>query len=148
MNSGKQKELADGNCVIVRLGGKEAYGKDMSPRTETPYKADDAGKLAQHSEARSSVSEVNGGAVYRNNAFLPGEASRPCGACFNPPPKHRGDGGNVMIEPRGVSRDHSSWWNQAGSSRRRVTRPVKNLEILSPVKDRTEEEEATGGVYG
>lgn len=147
MNSDKLKELADGNCVIVRLRGKEAYGKDMSPRTGTSYKADGAGELAQHSEALSSALEVNGGVVYRNNAFLPGETSRPCGAGFNLPTKHRGRGGNVVIEPRGVSRDHSSCCNQARSSRRRETRPVKDLEALTAVKDRTEEVEATGGVY-
>ena len=32
-------------------------------------------KLAQHSEGRSSVSEVNHGVVHRNNVLLPGEVS-------------------------------------------------------------------------
>lgn len=118
MNSNKQKGLADGNCGIVRFRGKEAYAKDASLRTETWYKADCVDKLAQHSEIQSSMQEVNHGVVYRNNAFLPGEASWPCGAGFNLPSKHRGSGGNVMIVPRGVSRDHSSLWNQARSSRR------------------------------
>ena len=33
MNQMKEQILAYGNCGIVRFRGKEAYGKDMSPRT-------------------------------------------------------------------------------------------------------------------
>lgn len=65
--------LTYGNCGIVRLRGKAAYGKDMSPQTGTWYKADGMGELAPHSEALGSVSEVNHGFVYRNSVFLPRE---------------------------------------------------------------------------
>jgi len=78
MNLTKEQILAYGNCETVRFRGKAAYGKDVSPRTGTPYKADGAGELAPHSEARGSVPEVNGGVVHRNNVFLPGPTS-PCG---------------------------------------------------------------------
>lgn len=50
MNSDKIKELAEGNCETVRDRGKAAYGKDMSPRTETSYKADGAGELVKDPE--------------------------------------------------------------------------------------------------
>lgn len=77
MNQTKEQIRAYGNCGIVRDRWKAAYGKDMSPRTGTRYKADGTGELAPHSEAHGSVSEVNRGVVYRNSVFLPGEASRP-----------------------------------------------------------------------
>ena len=75
MNQIKYRILDYGNCGIVRFRGKEAYVKDVSPRTETWYKADGAGELAPHSEALGSVPEVNHGVVHQNNTFLPGEAS-------------------------------------------------------------------------
>jgi len=55
----------------------------MSRRTETPYKADGTGKLAQHSEARCSVPEVNGAAAQQEFTSLlreicvPGTAATP-----------------------------------------------------------------------
>jgi hypothetical protein len=75
MNSKSIIELDYGNCKIVRVCGKEAYVKDVSPRTGTWYKADGMVKLAQHSEGQSSVAEVNHGVVHRNNVLLPGEVS-------------------------------------------------------------------------
>ena len=84
-----------------------------------------AGELAQHSEALSSAMKVNPEVVYRNNAFLPGEASSTCDAGLKLPSKHRGSLSNGRIERRGVSRGHSSCVSRAGSSCRRVTRPVK-----------------------
>ena len=71
----KVKELDWGNCEIARFHGKEADVKSVSPRTEMCYQADGMDELAQHSEVRSSVSEVKHGVVRRNNTFLPGEAS-------------------------------------------------------------------------
>ena len=50
MNLDKIQILAYGNCGIMRFRGKEAYGKDMSPRTETSYKADGAGELVREPE--------------------------------------------------------------------------------------------------
>ncbi|HBR95531.1 MAG TPA: hypothetical protein DEA90_15320 [Opitutae bacterium] len=75
MNQITKQILAYGNCEIVRFRGKAAYGKDMSPRTGTWYKADGMGELAPHSEALDSVSEVNHGVVYRNKVFLPGPST-------------------------------------------------------------------------
>jgi hypothetical protein len=40
--------------------GRKPSSNLMSRRTETPYKADGTGKLAQHSQTRCSVPEVNG----------------------------------------------------------------------------------------
>ncbi|MEO0797076.1 MAG: hypothetical protein AAFX93_18120 [Verrucomicrobiota bacterium] len=60
-------ELDNGNCVIVRLRGKEAYVKDVSLRTGTRYQADGVDELAQHSEVLSSTPEVNHEVVHRNN---------------------------------------------------------------------------------
>ena len=48
------------NCGIARSRGKEAAVKPVSRRTERSYKADGAGKLAQHSNAPCSAPEVNG----------------------------------------------------------------------------------------
>lgn len=119
------KELDYGNCEVATLGGKEAYVNDMGLRTGTGYKADVAGKLAQHSEALSSVAEVKPEVVYQNNVFLPGEASSPCGIGLNLPERCRGRSSDGSIERRGVSRGHSSCLKRAGSSCRRVTRPAK-----------------------
>ena len=71
----KIEELDWGNCEVARFHGKEADVKSVSPRTEMCYQADGMDELAQHSEVRSSVSEVKHGVVRRNNTFLPGEAS-------------------------------------------------------------------------
>ena len=121
MNLQKTEILDHGNCKVARLCGKAAYVKDVSPRTETWYKADGAGELAQHSEASGSAPEVNHGVVHRNNALLPGEASSPWRT------GHRCGGapGNGRVTGRGVSRGHSSRGQRAGSSCRREARPVK-----------------------
>jgi hypothetical protein len=83
-----------------------------------------AGELAQHSEALSSAMKVNPVAVYRNNAFLPGEASSTCDVGLKLPSRHRGSLSYGRIEGRGVSQGHSSHLIRAGSSCRRITRPV------------------------
>ena len=118
MNPNQQQILDYGNCGIARFRGKEAYIKDMSPRTETGYKADGMDKLAPHSEALDSVPEVNLGVVYRNSALLPGEASYAGRPGFNLPERVGGGSSNAAIEIRGVSRDHSSPDQRAGSSPR------------------------------
>jgi hypothetical protein len=147
MNLRKEQILDYGNCKAVRFCGKEAYVKDVSPRTETWYKADGMGELAQHSEASGSVLEVNHGVVHRNNAFLPGEASprrfggfkttRQTGAAAAAMRRSRrreeSAEGIVAVDPRAVS------------NRRRVTRPVKDTEDSNTVKAQTKEGEATGG---
>ena len=56
MNSIKQRIPDYGNCGIARFRGKEAYVKDVSPRTGTGYKADGMGELAPHSEALGAPS--------------------------------------------------------------------------------------------
>lgn len=131
------KELDYGNCGIVRFRGKEAYVKDMSLRIETGYKAGMAGELAQHSKALSSAMKVNPEVVYRNNAFLPGEASSTCDVGLNLPSRHRGSLSNGLIEGRGVSRGHSSHLIRAGSSCRRVIRPAKNPDGLTCETEQT-----------
>jgi len=113
-------KLDYGNCGAARLRGKEAYVKDVSLRTETRYKADGTDKLAQHSEAPSSLPEVNRGVVHRNNALLPGEASMGCNAGFNLPSRHCRPSSNGRVIRRGVSRGRSSRIERAGSSCRRV----------------------------
>ena len=119
------KELDDGNCEVARLGGKEAYVKGMGLRTETGYKADMAGELAQHSEALSSAMEVKPEVACRNNVFLPGEISPACDAGLDVPSKRRGRFSNGSIDRREVSRGHSSRLKRAGSSCRRIIRPAK-----------------------
>jgi len=122
----KIKELDYGNCETVRFRGKEAYIKDVSLRTETCYKADGMGELAQHSEALSSVPEVKHEVVHRNNAPLPGEVSLPCGNGLNRPKRYCGSMSNRATEKREVSRDHSSCRRSIGSScrSRKVRDPV------------------------
>jgi len=69
----------EGNCAVARLGGKEAYVKLVSLRTERSYKADAVDELAQHSEVRGSTAEVKGQVVQGRFMHLPGEVS-PCAA--------------------------------------------------------------------
>ena len=45
----------------------------MSLRTETAYKADEPGKVAQHTDAQGSGSEVNAEVAQLQFAFLSGE---------------------------------------------------------------------------
>ena len=127
------KEVDDGNCEVARLGGKEAYVKDMGLRIEMGYKADVAGKLAQHSEALSSAAEVNPEVACRNNVFLPGEISLTCDAGLDVPLKRRGWSSNGSIERREVSRDHSSRLKRAGSSCRPRPRPCRGPVPLSGI---------------
>ena len=47
----------------------------MSRRTETAYKADAAGKVAQHTEAQGSPVEVNAEVVQLQFAFLPARSA-------------------------------------------------------------------------
>ncbi len=50
----------------------------MSLRTETAYKADLSGKVAQHTKAQGSDSEVNAGVVQWPFVFLSGEICLSC----------------------------------------------------------------------
>ena len=118
MNSNKSIKLDYGNCEIARFRGKEAYVKDMSPRTGTVYKAGNADELAPHSEVLCSALKVKTGVVYRNNMLLPGEALLSCDAGLNLPFKRSGLCSNVWIQRRGVSKGHSSPVKRAGSSPR------------------------------
>lgn len=61
----------------------------MSLREETAYKADEPGKVAQHTDARGSGSEVNAEVLQLQFAFLSGET-----------PEAQAD--------RGASRGHST----------------------------------------
>ena len=85
--------------------------KLMSRRTERPYKVDGTGELAQHSEARCSVPEINGPVVQQEFTSLlreacnPGSVAQPPGAAVS----------NDRCAGTGVSRGHSS---EAGPSSR------------------------------
>ena len=90
------KVLAEGKGGTVRDRPKEASGKAMSRRTETAYKAQSPGKLAQHNETLDSGGRVNAAAVQRKFTFLSGEI------CLTrdeiclvraPGPDHRGNKG-------------------------------------------------------
>ena len=69
--------------------GRKPEFKTVSLRTETAYKADTPGKVAQHTKAQGSGVEVNAEVVQLQFAFLPGET-----------PEAQAD--------RGVSRGHST----------------------------------------
>ena len=75
----------------------------MSLRTETAYKADAPGKVAQHTDAQGSGAEVNVEVAQRKFAFLSGETSTPC-----VPATGSGESGNRSVEGGGVSRRHST----------------------------------------
>ena len=129
----------------MRICGKEAYVKDMSPRTETVYKAGNVDELAQHSEVLCSALKVKTGVVYRNNMLLPGEALSSCYAGLNLPSKRSGTCSNAWIQGQGVSSGHSvrlavyeSGGCKSHSFRgRRGTRPMKILEASGRIKDQT-----------
>ena len=53
--------------------GRKLEFKAVSLRTETAYKADGLGKVAQHTKARGSGSEVNAEVAQLQFAFLSGE---------------------------------------------------------------------------
>ena len=116
MKNEPNKILDYDNCQTARNGGKEVYVKIVSLRTGTFYKADSAGKVAQHTEAHSSVVEVKNEAVQWKFIGLPEEISITCGAGFNLPSKRSGSFSNGWIEYREVSRDHSSPEPRAGSN--------------------------------
>ena len=130
MNSNISIKLDYGNCEVVRLGGEEAYVKDMSPRTGTVYKADNVDELAQHSEVYCSTLEVKTGVVYRNNMLLPGEAL----LIGNPQSFKQLKWGNArrQVTVFGVSKESAEsivvQELRAWSSCRRVTCPAKNQE--------------------
>ena len=52
----------------------------MSRRTETAYKAQSPGKLAQHNEARDSGDRVNAAVVWGKITSLSGEICPACGS--------------------------------------------------------------------
>jgi len=145
MNQTKEQILAYGNCEIVRFRGKAAYGKDMSPRTGTWYKADGMGELAPHSEVQGSVPEVNHGVVYRNSVFLPGEASVGGVGRFKSTVLANAFAAEMrQIVPTEESAESIVVVSEPVSSRR-LLGVGKEYGQLVRSKARTEEEEATGG---
>jgi len=79
--------------------GRKPEFKAVSLRTETAYKADAPGKVAQHTDAQGSGAEVNVEVAQRKFAFLSGETSTPC-----VPATGSGESGNRSVEGGGVSR--------------------------------------------
>jgi hypothetical protein len=84
---------------------RKPESKTASLRTETAYKANGPGKVAQHTEALGAGPGVNAEVVQLQFAFLSGETSIPgnpgtgCGAT-----------GDRRVEGGGVSRGHRVRW--------------------------------------
>jgi hypothetical protein len=144
MNQTTKQILAYGNCGIVRFRGKAAYGKDMSPRTGTWYKADGMGELAQHSEAYGSLPEVNHGVVYRNSVLLPGEASRPSLVRLRCAVMDEAAAAVMLLLRREESAEGIVVVSEPVSNHR-VLRGGEECGQRLRSKARTKEEEATGG---
>jgi len=91
--------------------GRKPQSNLMSRRTEMPYKADGTGKLAQHSQARCSVPEVNGAAAQQEFTSLLRETCA-SGTAATP--------GAAIREGRcgstGVSRGHSTESHEPGNA--------------------------------
>jgi hypothetical protein len=114
---GRMAEALDrGNCGIARSRGKEAAVKPVSRRTEMPFKADGAGKLAQHSDARRSPPEVNGAVAQAEFTSLLREICPPGSATGSGAPSS--NGGREGAE---VSRGRGTKSNEPGAD----YRPVK-----------------------
>ena len=106
-------EALDGsNCGIARSRGKEAAVKPVSRRTEMPFQADGAGKLAQHSNAPVSAPEVNGAVAQAEFASLLREVCPPDPVAT--PGAASSNGRRVGAE---VSRGHSTKGNEPGAIR-------------------------------
>lgn len=82
--------------------------KTVSLRTETAYKANGPGKVAQHIKAPGSGPGGKAEVVQLQFAFLSGETSIP-----GTPATGSGTTGNRRVEDGGVSRGHSSAWAKA-----------------------------------
>jgi hypothetical protein len=108
------KILDYGNCGIARFCGEEAYIKVVSLRTETFYKVDSTGKMAQHIKALGLVGEIKNEVVQRINMQLPREVSSSCFLGLNLPDTRSGSASNGWIVWREVSRSHSSLWAENG----------------------------------
>src|SRR5215471_8514466 len=87
--------------------------KLMSRRTERPYKVDGMGRLAQHSEARCSVPEINGPAVQQEFTSLLRETCSP-----GPPETVGAPVSNEWRPGTGVSRGRSTESNELGKTGR------------------------------
>lgn len=87
--------------------------KAVSLRTETAYKADASGKVAQHTKAQGPGVKVNAEVVQLEFAFLSGETSAPC----RPAEQGSGGAGNGCIEGGGVSRGHITAVALSGKAR-------------------------------
>src|SRR6266481_1108905 len=83
----------------------------MSRRTERPYKVDGADRLAQHSEVRCSVPEINGPVVQQEFTSLLRETCNP-----SPPAMAGAAVSNGCRAGAGVSRGHSTGSNEPENS--------------------------------
>ena len=83
--------------------GRKPESKTVSLRTETAYKANGPGKVAQHTEAPGSGPGVKAEAVQLQFVFLSGETSIP-----GTPTAGSGTTGNRRVEGGGVSRGHTT----------------------------------------
>ena len=87
--------------------------KLMSRRTERPYKVDGADRLAQHSEVRCSVPEINGPVVQQEFTFLLRETCSP-----SPSATVGAVARNGCRAGAGVSRGRSTESNEPGNTGR------------------------------
>src|SRR6266478_6930940 len=84
----------------------------MSRRTERPYKVDGADRLAQHSEVRCSVPEINGPVVQQEFTSLLRETCNP-----SPPAMAGAAVSNGCRAGAGVSRGHSTESNEPATTK-------------------------------
>jgi hypothetical protein len=121
--------------------GRKPNSNLMSRRTETPYKVDGTGKLAQHSKARCWVPEINGAVAQGKFTFLLRET---CAAGTAATP------GTAIREDRcrgtGVSRGHSTGRYEPGNTPEGLTtREGLNLADSTTVAERRPARKPKGG---
>ena len=96
------------NCGVARPRGKEAAVKPVSRRTEMPFQADGAGKLAPHSNARCPPPEVNGAVAQAEFVSLLREICSPSPATGSGAASSNGRRAGVEVSrgriPRATSR--------------------------------------------
>ena len=110
---GRMAEALDrSNCGVARPRGKEAAVKPVSRRTEMPFQADGAGKLAQHSNTRCSTPEVNGAVAQAEFASLLREVCSPGPAIASGAASSNGRRAGAE-----VSRGHSTESHEPGAVR-------------------------------
>ena len=137
------------NCGIARSRGKEAAVKLVSRRTERPYKADGADKLAQHSKVRCLVPEVNGPVAQGEFTSLLREICAPGTAATPTPSREQAPGAagrEVLRVGTEVSRSHSTGRHEPGHTPEGLTtREGPNLADSTTIAERRQAMKPNGG---